>query len=81
MPRPVSRTVNCTKSLDLFGGQQNLAVVRRVAQRVGQQVVENGAQRAAVGLHRGEIGVGAHIDADVLSRSLVAVAVATLRSA
>ena len=37
--------------LDLLGSQQNLAVLRRVAHRVGQQVVENRAQRAPVGLH------------------------------
>ena len=40
------------KILDLFGGQQNLALIRRVANRIRQQVVQNGAQRAPVGLHQ-----------------------------
>jgi hypothetical protein len=46
------------KVLDLFGGQQNLALGRRVANGIGEQVVQDGAQRAPVGLHKREIGVG-----------------------
>ena len=40
------------KVLDLFGGQQNLALRRRVANGIGEQVVQDGAHRAPVSLHK-----------------------------
>ena len=62
--------------LDLLGGQQDLAVLRRVANRIRKQVVEDRTQGAPVGLHHRQIGVGVDLDADVLFGGLIAIAVA-----
>ena len=66
------------KVLDLFRRQQDLAVFRRVAQRIRQQVVQNRAHCAAIGFDHCQVGIGAHFHPDVLPRSLVAEAVARL---
>jgi hypothetical protein len=78
MPRPGIAHRELHKVLDLFGGQQNLSLGRRVANGIGEQVVQDGAHRAPVGLHIGEIGVGRDLDANALLRGLVAEAVAGL---
>ena len=66
------------KVLDLLGGQQNLALGRRIPDRIRQQVVQDGAQCSPVGLDHSQIGVGAHLDPNALLGSLVAEAVAGL---
>ena len=58
------------KVLDLLGGQQNLAVGRRVANGVGEQVVEDGTDGAAVGLDHGEVGEGAALPRECAFRRL-----------
>ena len=78
MPRPVSRTVNCTKSLISSAASRISPSGGRVADRVGEQIIENGADGAAVGVDHGKIGEGADLDADVLLGGFVAIAVARL---
>ena len=63
---------------DLFGSEEDLAILGRIAQGVGEQVVEDGAESATIGFDNRQIGVGFDLDADVLLSSLLTMAVATL---
>ena len=56
---------------DLFGAEQDRAFGRRVTDGVAEQVVEDAAQGAAVGVDVGEIGEGLDLDLDPFGAGLL----------
>jgi len=66
------------ESLALFGGEDDFTAGGSVAEGVGEEVVEDGANGAAVGSEVGEVGEGLDFDADGLADGEVDVAVAGL---
>src|SRR5579863_3334698 len=77
---PTTGVADCEldEVLDLFSGEQDFTVGGRVAKCVGDEVVEDGAHGATVGLDVGKIGKGLDLDANAFFAGFFAVAIANL---